>query len=277
MRVSAAGEGRRGGSDDGDERRGGDGGETASGRRGGAAHGRRGSARGLPRQPPPTAHEAHEAEEEAASGTAATTRQITEDITKLNHFDQWNSDDLQPFYSSLGSYGHSCSSALRQPARRSSRCATTAPTPSGRPPCPETQRSGAIGGGDFKLSPGANVSFPAPDGWSDRLWARTDCAPSGTASLACATGYFGGAVSCSLGGAPPVTLAEFTLGGADGKDFYDVSLVGGGRRGSPRASPPPAARALLLAAPPRRPPAASPPTAAASPLAGRQLPPPPAG
>nr|BAC45058.1 thaumatin-like protein [Oryza sativa Japonica Group] len=205
MRVSAAGEGRRGGSDDGDERRGGDGGETASGRRGGAARGRRGSARGLPRQPPPTAHEAHEAEEEAASGTAATTRQITEDITK-------------------GSYGHSCSSALRQPARRSSRCATTAPTPSGRPPCPETQRSGAIGGGDFKLSPGANVSFPAPDGWSDRLWARTDCAPSGTASLACATGYFGGAVSCSLGGAPPVTLAEFTLGGADGKDFYDGRL-----------------------------------------------------
>ncbi|KAF2921378.1 hypothetical protein DAI22_07g028500 [Oryza sativa Japonica Group] len=84
MRVSAAGEGRRGGSDDGDERRGGDGGETASGRRGGAARGRRGSARGLPRQPPPTAHEAHEAEEEAASGTAATTRQITEDITKVH-------------------------------------------------------------------------------------------------------------------------------------------------------------------------------------------------
>ncbi|KAG2553626.1 hypothetical protein PVAP13_9KG537800, partial [Panicum virgatum] len=26
---------------------------------------------------------------------------------------------------------------------------------------------------------------------------------------------------------PPVTLAEFTLGGADGKDFYDVSLVDG--------------------------------------------------
>uniref|UniRef100_A0A0E0NS26 Thaumatin-like protein n=1 Tax=Oryza rufipogon TaxID=4529 RepID=A0A0E0NS26_ORYRU len=85
----------------------------------------------------------------------------------------------------------------------------------------------AVGGGGFKLSPGANVSFPAPAGWSGRLWARTDCAPSGTASLACVTGDCGGAVSCSLGGAPPVTLAEFTLGGADGKDFYDVSLVDG--------------------------------------------------
>nr|XP_025881563.1 uncharacterized protein LOC107280997 [Oryza sativa Japonica Group] len=98
----------------------------------------------------------------------------------------------------------------------------------------------AIGAGGFELSPGANVSFLAPDGWSGRLWARTDCATSGTASLACATGDFGGAVSCSLGGAPPVTLAEFTLGGGDGKDFYDVSLVGGGRRGSPGAAPPPA-------------------------------------
>ncbi|XP_066166493.1 pathogenesis-related protein 5 isoform X3 [Oryza sativa Japonica Group] len=135
----------------------------------------------------------------------------------------------------------------------------------------------AIGAGGFELSPGANVSFLAPDGWSGRLWARTDCATSGTASLACATGDFGGAVSCSLGGAPPVTLAEFTLGGGDGKDFYDVSLVGGGRRGSPGAAPPPAARALLLAAPPRRPPAASPPTAASSPLAGHRRPPPPAG
>ncbi|XP_006649687.1 pathogenesis-related thaumatin-like protein 3.5 [Oryza brachyantha] len=86
----------------------------------------------------------------------------------------------------------------------------------------------AVGGGGFELAPGATVSFPGPAGWSGRLWARTDCvpAPSG-ASLSCATGDCGGAVRCSLGGAPPVTLAEFTLGGADGKDFYDVSLVDG--------------------------------------------------
>lgn len=85
----------------------------------------------------------------------------------------------------------------------------------------------AIGGGGFELSPGASVSFPGPAGWSGRLWARTGCVASGDSSLACATGDCGGAARCSLGGATPVTLAEFTLGGADGKDFYDVSLVDG--------------------------------------------------
>ncbi|KAK1651862.1 hypothetical protein QYE76_069667 [Lolium multiflorum] len=85
----------------------------------------------------------------------------------------------------------------------------------------------AIGGGGFELAAGATVSFPGPTGWSGRFWARTGCVASGASTLACATGDCGGAVSCSLGGAPPVTLAEFTLGGADGKDFYDVSLVDG--------------------------------------------------
>ncbi|GJS86610.1 thaumatin-like protein 1 [Tanacetum coccineum] len=37
-----------------------------------------------------------------------------------------------------------------------------------------------------------------------------------------------GQVGCNgAGGAPPATLAEFTIGGADGKDFFDVSLVDG--------------------------------------------------
>jgi hypothetical protein len=85
----------------------------------------------------------------------------------------------------------------------------------------------SVGGGGFELAPNATVSFPAPAGWSGRLWARTGCVPSGASSLACATGDCCGAASCTLGGAPPVTLAEFTLGGTDGKDFYDVSLVDG--------------------------------------------------
>ncbi|KAG8074123.1 hypothetical protein GUJ93_ZPchr0006g43355 [Zizania palustris] len=86
----------------------------------------------------------------------------------------------------------------------------------------------AIGGGGFELSPGATVSFPSPAGWSGRFWARTGCVPSsGASGLTCVTGDCGGALHCSLGGATPVTLAEFTLGGADGKDFYDVSLVDG--------------------------------------------------
>ncbi|OEL36559.1 Pathogenesis-related protein 5 [Dichanthelium oligosanthes] len=89
----------------------------------------------------------------------------------------------------------------------------------------------AVGGGGFEMSPNATVSFPAPAGWSGRLWARTGCVapspPSSSSGLSCATGDCSGAASCTLGGAPPVTLAEFTLGGADGKDFYDVSLVDG--------------------------------------------------
>uniref|UniRef100_A0A0E0KAY7 Thaumatin-like protein n=1 Tax=Oryza punctata TaxID=4537 RepID=A0A0E0KAY7_ORYPU len=83
----------------------------------------------------------------------------------------------------------------------------------------------AVGGGGFELSPGANVSFPAPAGWSGRLWARTDCAPSGTASLACATGDCGGAVSCSLGGyagcvgdVNALCPAELQVAGKDQKD-----------------------------------------------------------
>ncbi|PAN50792.1 hypothetical protein PAHAL_9G546800 [Panicum hallii] len=86
----------------------------------------------------------------------------------------------------------------------------------------------AVGGGGFELAPNATASFPAPAGWSGRLWARTGCvaAPS-SSGLSCATGDCSGAASCTLGGSPPVTLAEFTLGGADGKDFYDVSLVDG--------------------------------------------------
>ncbi|XP_028768028.1 thaumatin-like protein 1 isoform X4 [Neltuma alba] len=36
-----------------------------------------------------------------------------------------------------------------------------------------------------------------------------------------------GQVQCAGGAKPPATLAEFTLNGADGLDFYDVSLVDG--------------------------------------------------
>ncbi|XP_021756117.1 thaumatin-like protein 1 [Chenopodium quinoa] len=45
----------------------------------------------------------------------------------------------------------------------------------------------------------------------------------------CSTGDCGsGEKSCNgKGGAPPATLAEFTLGGSMNKDFYDISLVDG--------------------------------------------------
>nr|AGT16021.1 hypothetical protein SHCRBa_050_A17_F_50 [Saccharum hybrid cultivar R570] len=59
---------------------------------------------------------------------------------------------------------------------------------------------------------------------------RTLCTTDGTTNkFACATGDCGsGAVSCGGGNAaPPATLAEFTLDGSGGMDFYDVSLVDG--------------------------------------------------
>ncbi|XP_072970816.1 thaumatin-like protein 1b [Typha angustifolia] len=82
----------------------------------------------------------------------------------------------------------------------------------------------------FQLSPGESRALDAPPGWSGRVWARTLCAADpATSRFSCATGDCGsGAVECLGGGAaPPATLAEFTLGGGGGNDFYDVSLVDG--------------------------------------------------
>lgn len=86
--------------------------------------------------------------------------------------------------------------------------------------------AGALGGGGFVLLPNAAASLEAPVGWSGRFWARTGCVfnPSGSRGN-CSTGDCGGSLGCSGGGAPPVSLAEFTLGGD--RDFYDVSLVDG--------------------------------------------------
>ncbi|KAL9148537.1 hypothetical protein ABFS82_12G047600 [Erythranthe guttata] len=82
----------------------------------------------------------------------------------------------------------------------------------------------------FALSSGDSVPVSVPASWSGRMWGRTLCSQDPTTGIfACATGDCGsGAVECSGGGAvPPATLAEFTLNGAGGLDFYDVSLVDG--------------------------------------------------
>ncbi|KAJ8443607.1 hypothetical protein Cgig2_019589 [Carnegiea gigantea] len=81
----------------------------------------------------------------------------------------------------------------------------------------------------FELQQGGTRAFSAPAGWSGRFWARTDCSFDGSGQGSCATGDCGsGQVECNgAGAAPPATLAEFTLNGASGQDFYDVSLVDG--------------------------------------------------
>ncbi|KAG6533476.1 pathogenesis-related thaumatin-like protein 3.5 [Zingiber officinale] len=91
-----------------------------------------------------------------------------------------------------------------------------------------------LGGGGFELPTGSTAAFSAPPGWSGRFWARTRCrfvSPSSSPPNGiCVTGDCDGAFHCAVGGATPVSLAEFTLGGVGngaGKDFYDVSLVDG--------------------------------------------------
>ncbi|PIA28441.1 hypothetical protein AQUCO_06900006v1 [Aquilegia coerulea] len=64
----------------------------------------------------------------------------------------------------------------------------------------------------FELATGASKSFDAPAGWGGRFWAHTGC---------------DGQFTCTVGGSPPVTLAELNLNGDGSKDFYDVSLVDG--------------------------------------------------
>ncbi|KAL6587496.1 hypothetical protein OROMI_000474 [Orobanche minor] len=81
-----------------------------------------------------------------------------------------------------------------------------------------------LGDGGFALPPGAAVQLSAPPGWSGRFWARTGCNYDDTGNGQCATGDV---LKCTGGGAPPVSLVEFTLGGGGNKDFYDVSLVDG--------------------------------------------------
>ncbi|KAK4786954.1 hypothetical protein SAY86_010787 [Trapa natans] len=82
----------------------------------------------------------------------------------------------------------------------------------------------------FVLQNGESRALTAPTSWGGRFWGRTYCSddPS-TGKFSCLTGDCGsGKLECSGNGAtPPATLAEFTLNGAGGLDFFDVSLVDG--------------------------------------------------
>ncbi|KAB2097520.1 hypothetical protein ES319_A01G176000v1 [Gossypium barbadense] len=81
----------------------------------------------------------------------------------------------------------------------------------------------------FVLKPGKSRTVTIPKSWSGRLWGRTFCGVDFSRKFICQSGDCGsGQIECSGSGAkPPATLAEFTLNGAGGLDFYDVSLVDG--------------------------------------------------
>ncbi|XP_073150307.1 thaumatin-like protein 1 isoform X2 [Henckelia pumila] len=80
----------------------------------------------------------------------------------------------------------------------------------------------------FELPQGSYRTLMAPAGWSGRFWGRTVCTFPDSEPGSCRTADCGsGELECNgFGAAPPVTLAEFTLG-TGGLDFYDVSLVDG--------------------------------------------------
>uniref|UniRef100_A0A0A9DBU9 Thaumatin-like protein n=1 Tax=Arundo donax TaxID=35708 RepID=A0A0A9DBU9_ARUDO len=89
---------------------------------------------------------------------------------------------------------------------------------------PAASPGDSFGGGGFALRPGQSIVFTAPVGWSGRIWGRTECNFDASGNGSCATGACGTTLKCGASGAPPASLAEFTLAS---KDFYDVSLVDG--------------------------------------------------
>ncbi|KAG5869074.1 hypothetical protein JTB14_001266 [Gonioctena quinquepunctata] len=82
-----------------------------------------------------------------------------------------------------------------------------------------------LANGGFVLEAGATTSVFAADDWAGRFWARTWCDYN---TFHCLTGDCGDSLECQgRGGAPPASLAEITLNGYGGQDFYDISLVDG--------------------------------------------------
>lgn len=83
-----------------------------------------------------------------------------------------------------------------------------------------------VANGGLFLPPHQAQTVQLPPLWSGRVWARHGCTFDSAGRGQCATGDCGGNLFCNgLGGAPPATLAELSLG--PNQDFYDVSFVDG--------------------------------------------------
>ncbi|KAL5986021.1 hypothetical protein ACLOJK_028011 [Asimina triloba] len=98
------------------------------------------------------------------------------------------------------------------------------------PSVQSTAGSAQISTTGFALLNGDSRTLAAPHSWSGRFWGRTHCSHDSSGNFSCATGDCGSRkIACDLGkgAAPPATTAEFTLSGANGLYFYDVSLVDG--------------------------------------------------
>ncbi|KAI0276957.1 thaumatin-like protein [Russula aff. rugulosa BPL654] len=76
-----------------------------------------------------------------------------------------------------------------------------------------------------------SAQFSVPDNWkSGRIWGRRDCNFSTAGVNSCLDGGCNGGLQCDPHtgtGAPPATVAEWTLQSNGSQDFYDVSVVDG--------------------------------------------------
>ena len=81
----------------------------------------------------------------------------------------------------------------------------------------------------YTAQPNSNQTVYVSSDWQGRVWARTNCTfgSGNSGGSQCTTGDCGGIEACKGPGAPPATLAEFTLHGSDSQTFYDISLVDG--------------------------------------------------
>ncbi|XP_058735960.1 thaumatin-like protein [Vicia villosa] len=82
-------------------------------------------------------------------------------------------------------------------------------------------------GGGRQLNSGQSYVLDIPAGTSGRIWGRTGCRFDGSGRGSCQTGDCVGALSCSVSGKPPTTLAEFTLNGGNNQDYFDISVIDG--------------------------------------------------
>ncbi|GAU19498.1 hypothetical protein TSUD_77430 [Trifolium subterraneum] len=89
--------------------------------------------------------------------------------------------------------------------------------------CPYTVWPAAIPkGGGRQLNSGQTWPLDIPAGTSAaRIWGRTGCSFDASGRGSCQTGDCGGALSCSLSGKSPTTLAEFSLNAGNNKDYID--------------------------------------------------------
>ncbi|XP_019181591.1 PREDICTED: osmotin-like protein TPM-1 [Ipomoea nil] len=84
-----------------------------------------------------------------------------------------------------------------------------------------------VGGGQ-PLDHGGIWNINMPLGTTrGRIWGRTNCEFDGSGEGTCQTGDCGGTMTCTMGGKPPYTMAEFTIDQANNMDFFDISLVDG--------------------------------------------------